>query len=188
MQGKRRRGWVSHASSSGQRAPSEASLRLWPVYPAPGLSSPLTCPDRPHAPPWAHVSAPNTGEPQEADSVHPHCHAVWTRLRPQLLLSVRLFPFSVGPGTTGVAGSWAVLQILRNCVPGRVAGPGERLRSRGARPIGGGGLAGRVTGLPRGLARWQASEQGRGLTREFRHRSPGLGAGALGLRVCRHPL
>ena len=64
MQGRTRKGgWCPTLAALGfplgSLWPSEACRScLWPVYPPPGLSSPLTCPDPPHALPSAPVSVP----------------------------------------------------------------------------------------------------------------------------------
>ena len=188
---------VSHVSSSGLSSGQSVAFRgmsflLWPVYPPPGLSSRspaqillMLCP-RPL------YLFPNTCVPQESGSVSPRCHVVWTHLRPQLLLSVPLYP-----GVRLLAGAWdrvydqqlgnSSYYSCKTVCPGGVIVTGVHADSRGASCIRGGGLPGRVTGLLRSLIHlvfwgwlsYRLLNRGGGVTREFRHHSPGLGTRAL---------
>ena len=127
MQGKRRKGgWCPTLALLGSLWPSETCSCFWPVYPPLGLSSPLTCPDPPHALPSALVSVPQhrcaSGEQQCLSSLP-------FGVDPSQITASSQCPFisrcqtlgrGLGPRVWPAAGQF--LLLLQNCVPRRSHG------------------------------------------------------------------
>ena len=130
MQGKMRKGgWCPMSAPLGfplgSLWPSEACRScLWPVYPSPGLSSPLTCPDPPHALPSAPVSVLQhrcaSGERQCQSSLPFGVDPSQTAPSSQRPLTARCQTLDGGLGPHGwPAAERLFLILLRNCVPRR---------------------------------------------------------------------
>ena len=115
MQGKRRKGgWCPTLAPLGSLWPSEACRScLWPVYPPLGLSSPLTCPDPPHALPSAPVSVPQhrcaSGERQCQSSLPCGVDPSQITAPSQCPLISLCQTLGRGPGTACATSSWAIL-------------------------------------------------------------------------------
>ena len=133
MQGKMRKGgWCPTLAPLGfplgSLWPSKVCHScLWPVYPLPGLSSLLTCPDPPHALPLAPVSIPQhrcaSGEWQCQSSlpfgVDPS-QITPSSQRP-LISRCQTLDGGLGPHVWLAAERFFLL-LLRNCVPRRSHG------------------------------------------------------------------